>query len=273
MTEIKNMNHIFNFDFNNSQTEIKRDKIIKKCTHYKNNVQVFARCCNKYYDCHLCHNEQNDHKMSRKKICKVICVNCNCENPPINNCIDCNITFGKKNCNICNIWCDNVESMYHCNECGICRKGNKNDFYHCKKCDMCFSIANKDSHNCERYNMDDECTICLNKLYSGNDSTMLLDCKHLIHSKCLNELIDKTDKSKCIPCCTLCKKSVVDIKKYEKKFDKYILENPLPTFYNNWKTEILCNDCCEKSTTKFHTHFHKCMKCKSYNTSKINIIK
>ena len=260
------MNYIFNF-------ETKLNKIVKQCTHYKNNVQVFAKCCNKYYDCHLCHNEQNDHKMSRKKISKVICINCNCENPPINNCIDCNIIFGKKHCDICNIWCSKVESIYHCYECGVCRKGNREDFFHCKTCDLCFSVENKDKHDCNKYNMDDNCPICLESLYYNNDSTMILDCDHKMHSKCLDQLINKTNRNKSIPCCTLCKKSVVEIKIYEKKFDKFILENPVPEFYKNWKTEILCNDCSEKSTIKFHTDFHKCMKCKSYNTSKINIIK
>ena len=103
MTEIKNMSNIFNFH-NNIQTQIpKTSTNVKKCTHYKNNIQVFAKCCNKYYDCHLCHNESNDHKMIRRKIFKVKCMNCNCENPPINNCIDCNIKFAKNNFILINI--------------------------------------------------------------------------------------------------------------------------------------------------------------------------
>jgi RING finger/CHY zinc finger protein 1 len=272
MNEIKNINNIFNFN-NEINTGIYNKKIIKTCDHFKNNIQVFAECCNKYYDCHLCHNEKNNHKMVRKKIYKVKCINCNCENPPINNCIDCNITFGKKNCNICNIWCNRIDDMFHCEDCGLCRQGNKKDFYHCKTCDICFSVINKDTHKCERYNINDNCPICLNNLYNNNDSTMLLDCNHLIHSKCLKDLIKNTDKNKCIPRCTICKKSVVYTEKYEKKFDNYILENPLPKHYDNWKTEILCNDCCEKTTVKFHTTFHKCTKCKSYNTTKIDVIK
>lgn len=268
MTEIKNANSIFNF-----KTEIKNNVITKNCEHYKNNVQVFAICCNQYYDCHLCHNEQNDHKMQRKKIYKVKCINCKCENPPINNCIDCNIQFGKNNCNICNIWCDNYESIYHCDGCGHCRKGKREDFFHCNTCDMCFSMSNKKRHICKNYDLDDNCPICLNSLYNCKDDTVLLDCTHLIHSKCLNELIEKTDKNKCIPSCTMCKKSVVETDKYERRFDKYILDNPVHTYYDNWKTEILCNDCSGKTTTKYHTNFHKCIKCKSYNTIKLNVIK
>ena len=63
------------------------------------------------------------------------------------------------------------------------------------------------------------------------------------------------------------------IKESEKKFDKYILENPTLSFYNNWKTEILCNDCCIKSIVKYNSKFHKCIECKSYNTSVLNVIK
>jgi RING finger/CHY zinc finger protein 1 len=40
----------------------------------------------------------------------------------------------------------------------------------------------------------------------------------------------------------------------------------MPPEYENVKSLILCNDCEEKSTTKFHFVYHKCQKCQSYNT-------
>jgi RING finger/CHY zinc finger protein 1 len=254
------MNNIFKF--NN-----------KKCTHYKNNIQVFATCCNKYYDCHLCHNENNDHDMLRREIYKVKCMNCNCENPPINNCIDCNKQFAQNYCNICNIWHNEMSNVFHCYYCGVCRKGNKKDFFHCHSCDLCLSINCKNNHQCKEYNFKDDCPICLEKFYSSTNNIILLNCTHLLHSNCYDQLIDNSNKNNTIPNCVICKKSIVSIKEYEKKFDKYILENPTSSFYNNWKTEILCNDCCTKNIVKYNNKFHKCIECTSYNTSVLNVIK
>jgi threonine dehydrogenase-like Zn-dependent dehydrogenase len=55
----------------------------KKCLHYSNNVLVFAKCCDKYYDCHLCHNEKNDHKLVRKEIEILGSRNCTNEFPEV----------------------------------------------------------------------------------------------------------------------------------------------------------------------------------------------
>ena len=68
-------------------------------------------------------------------------------------------------------------------------------------------------------------------------------CLHTIHDNCLKELIKSTDKTKKIPCCTLCKMSVVNFNKYELLFDNYCRESSMSYYYSNWKNNILCNDC------------------------------
>jgi hypothetical protein len=88
-------------------------------------------------------------------------------------------------------------------------------------------------------------------------------------------IILNTNKDRKIPCCPLCKKSIVDNIKYEKKFDKKIKENPIDDYYKKWNTDISCNDCLKTSNIKYHDIYHKFNYCKSYNTNiiKINKIK
>ena len=248
-----------------------KEKIIKKCTHYENNIQVYAKCCNKYYDCHLCHNEENNHKFNRYSLNKIKCTDCSTENNLGNTCIECKVTFAKNHCNVCNIWCSKLNNMYHCNDCGICRMGKKEDFFHCNKCNMCLSVNCKDSHNCGNISMDEDCPICLDKIFNSGKDIILLKCSHLIHDLCLKAHIKSCDQNDKIAGCTLCKKSVVKFSSYESKFDKYIQNYPMPDHYKNWTTDILCNDCCVKSNVKYHSKHHKCIGCKSYNTSIVNV--
>jgi hypothetical protein len=264
MTENKNINNIFNFP--KEQT-----KIEKKCTHYNNNLLVYADCCKKYYDCHLCHNEEEGHVMDRSYINKIKCSNCNIETSPSKNCKNCNIDFGKYHCSLCKIWCNNNKDFYHCYKCGNCKIGNINNYYHCDTCNLCFLKLTRHKHVCLKFNKDENCSICLNKIFINNQNPIIIlnKCKHLIHKNCLQELkkscVDK------IPGCMLCKKSVVNYKLYETKYDNFIRDNQLPEYYDKWTTDILCNDCTKKCNVKYHFKYHKCTLCKSYNTSVLNI--
>ena len=245
--------------------------LIKKCTHYENNILVFADCCNKYYDCHVCHNAENNHNLIRKKIKKIKCINCSTENNLTNECINCKIKFGNTYCSICNVWCNKVKESYHCYGCNSCIVGKKEDNIHCDKCNICILKKGGKNHNCDDIKKDEVCFICLNNLFTGLDSTFKLKCKHLIHKKCLDQLMSNTDTEKKIPSCSLCKKSILNHKNYEEKFDNKLLKNPMSPYYYNWKSNIYCNDCSIKSTCKYHNQFHKCVDCKSYNTTVLNI--
>lgn len=260
MQEIKNITNIFNLN--------------KKCTHYESNLKVYAKCCNEYFDCHLCHNDIKDHKMNRKTINKVLCIKCNTENKLTNECSNCNIQFGKNFCNICNIWCSKKKDRFHCNSCGICRIGKREDYFHCDKCKLCLSISCKNNHDCGKINTNNDCPICLDPIFNrSTDKIMLLDCNHIIHENCLKNYVNSVNKNKKIPCCVLCKKSVVKFLDYEKKFDEELNKYPMPEFYKSWKSNISCNDCRVNSQTKYHNTYHKCNNCKSYNTTLVDILK
>jgi hypothetical protein len=122
-------------------------------------------------------------------------------------------------------------------------------------------------------NKFENCPICLDKIFNNFDDIKLLNCSHMIHKKCFNELCKNADLHNKIPQCTICKKSAKNYMNYNEKFDKYILYNPVDNFSSKWKSEILCNDCCNTSEVKYHTKYLKCLSCNSYNTSQNKIIK
>ena len=245
------------------------NKIIKKCLHYKNNIQIYAYCCNQYYDCHMCHNENTNHNIATYKLNKIKCINCNSENNLSNECYNCKITFSEKFCNICNIWTN--EKKYHCVYCNICVYGYKDKLYHCHKCNRCMHINYKLSHKCKEQK-EEICPICLDSIVIDSYKSYKLLCGHYLHKTCYFELIKNTNSNK-VPSCTLCKKSIISISYYENKFDHKMIENPVDDYYKNWKTNIICNDCLTKSKVVYHNYFHKCDNCKSYNTNIINIEK
>ena len=44
---------------------------------------------------------------------------------------------------------------------------------------------------------------------------------------------------------------------------------PMPEEYRDYKVDILCKDCHEESTVKFHVVGLKCLNCGSYNTCRV----
>jgi RING finger/CHY zinc finger protein 1 len=269
MSNIKNNNSIFNI----KETGIMNGTIPQKCHHYDNNLEIYAECCGKFFSCNKCHNEICSNKMYNVDIKKIRCRNCKTIGFPGKECSTCKIPFAKNICLKCNIWCNKIGDMYHCEKCNCCRKGNECDYFHCNKCDLCLSNNCMDNHVCFKYDRKTDCPICLEKIFKSGDDIILLKCNHLLHKNCFNELIKSADERKVIPQCTLCKKSAVNVKQYENRYDNHVNKYPMPEYYKNWKSEILCNDCCCKSTVCYHKDYQKCYECKSYNTSTLNIIK
>jgi len=251
--------------------------IAKSCKHYKNNLKIYTQCCDKYYDCPKCHNKNESHVLDIKNINIVKCLSCNTDNNLLNNsnnCINCNMNFGNYKCLECKIWCNKNKSAYHCYKCKSCKIGDINNSYHCDKCNLCLSVSTKYIHKCINLNIEinNICPICLDDINNCKDIILLLKCHHSIHKKCYDELIKHTSSSK-IPSCTLCKKSIINPLKYENKFDFMIKKDPMSNYYKNWKSNILCNDCNIKDDVKYHSHYHKCISCSSYNTSVLDVKK
>jgi len=171
------------------------------CLHYSRHCEILAPCCNKYYSCRFCHNNDNTHILNRFNIEKIKCLKCNNIQNKSQYCNNCNTCFGNYFCNICNIF-DNFgleKNIYHCNKCGICRIGIKEYFYHCDICGGCLPLKLKDNHKCIFNSMKQECAICLNDIFNCRNSSLILKCGHMFHSKCIN-LCLLYKKSKCPLC-------------------------------------------------------------------------
>lgn len=107
------------------------------CRHYKRNVKLQCVTCDKWYTCRLCHDEAEDHILNRKATKNMLCMICGCAQRAGEFCVGCGERTAWYYCGVCKLWDnDPNKSIYHCNDCGICRKGRGlgKDFFHCKVC-------------------------------------------------------------------------------------------------------------------------------------------
>lgn len=105
------------------------------CKHYKRNVKLQCSACSRWYTCRFCHDDAEDHSLKRRETKNMLCMLCGCAQPAGEECGECGEQMARYFCNVCKLWDDACEkSIYHCNDCGICRVGQGlgKDFYHCK---------------------------------------------------------------------------------------------------------------------------------------------
>lgn len=105
------------------------------CEHYKRNVKLQCSTCNKWYTCRLCHDAAEDHTLPRRETKNMLCMICGTAQRAAEICTNCTGRAANYYCDICHLWEDDPNrSIYHCNDCGICRVGVGlgKDFFHCK---------------------------------------------------------------------------------------------------------------------------------------------
>ena len=105
------------------------------CSHYKRNIKLQCSACDRWYTCRFCHDEIEDHSLNRRETKNMLCMLCGCAQPAAEVCIECEEPGARYFCNVCKLWDnDSGKSIYHCDDCGICRigQGLGKDFYHCK---------------------------------------------------------------------------------------------------------------------------------------------
>ncbi len=114
------------------------------CEHYRRNVKMQCFTCQRWYTCRLCHDDAEDHILPRKQTENMLCMFCGHAQKPGDICVKCGESAARYYCNICKLWNDDPgKSIYHCNDCGICRVGEGlgKDFIHCKVRRLCTSNA------------------------------------------------------------------------------------------------------------------------------------
>ena len=105
------------------------------CSHYKRNIKLQCSACDRWYTCRFCHDEVEDHLLNRRETKNMLCMLCGCAQSASEACIKCEERAAWYYCSVCKLWDDDPKkSIYHCNDCGICRVGQGlgKDFYHCK---------------------------------------------------------------------------------------------------------------------------------------------
>ena len=122
-------------DQEGSSMEFEQEANALGCEHYKRNIKLQCSACNRWYTCRFCHDAVEDHMLNRRETKHMLCMLCGCAQPASGECALCSERGAWYYCDVCKLWDDDPEkSIYHCNDCGICRvgKGLGKDFFHCK---------------------------------------------------------------------------------------------------------------------------------------------
>ncbi|XP_028409408.1 uncharacterized protein LOC114532011 [Dendronephthya gigantea] len=171
------------------------------CDHYKRQCHVKFDCCDKYWPCHLCHNNQS--KCKRKKLMTrglmiVKCVYCDKVQLFSQFCCHCNAKFADYFCGLCQNLTGKDDHPYHCEKCGTCRiHGDR--YFHCDVCGVCLEVQLRGNHKCREGSADDECCVCLEDISAEYQK---LPCSHTVHKECLDEVIKRE-----IIRCPICRKN------------------------------------------------------------------
>lgn len=246
-----------------------------QCPHYKRNCKVLAPCCDKWYDCNHCHDAINreaspdskckSENMKRTEVITIRCNSCQKEQEPSSTCKECEKEFSSYYCPKCKLW-DASDNVFHCDDCGMCRRGKSEEQWHCFKCGICLNNSVKEKHKCMGV-QDESCPICLETLFTSIKGYIQLSrCHHWIHVDCLHDYCEQSQTN----LCPLCMTSLSKMKKSEIEYiDKMVEEtkDKLPGELKLMKSNIICSDCLEKSQdVSFHFYGLKCTHCGSYNT-------
>ncbi|ETV94598.1 hypothetical protein H310_11860 [Aphanomyces invadans] len=249
------------------------EKGIKGCSHYQRKCKLFGKCCNKFYTCRFCHDEQEKHSFDRYATEKISCMECHTIQPVGHKCINdtCGVEFARYFCGECKFYDDDdTKDIYHCDKCRICRigKGLGVDYFHCDKCNACMSITLK-KHKCVERSLESDCPICHVYMFTSTTPVMFLPCGHCMHVACYE------DYTQTNYICPLCSKSLGDMRAYFARIDDLLAHEQMPAEYQDYRSQIYCSDCERKSETKFHFVYHKCQHddCKSYNTKVVKHFK
>ncbi len=186
-------------------------------------------------------------------------------NTTSNKCITCKIQFGEYHCNICNLWMDNKDQPFHCNECKICRVGGKDRFTHCSNCEMCIDNNVFHTHRCHDGKYTSNCPVCYEDLFTSRSESHELPCGHVLHWQCFCDLSDSDVR------CPICKKTILDEDErtslWERVREEINHQQDIPLELMR-VVDVFCNDCEQLgSNQRWHPLGVSCLHCGGFNTS------
>ena len=244
------------------------------CTHYKRKAQLLAPCCNTFFPCRFCHDEaQTDpkkaHTLDRHSVITIKCMLCDAEQEKAQTCSSCKDTLGAYWCSICVLLDDEDKGQFHCDRCGICRIGGKENYSHCDRCGICMKTDAVETHACVANASRVNCSICLEDLHTSRIPISFLPCGHSLHRPCMQSFLESGESQ-----CPLCKRSTLGPEQQQFMIiqtDIEIMMTPMPEEYRDKRAQIRCYECRSESEAPFHIFGLKCQseECGSYNTVKI----
>ncbi|GBG24918.1 Zinc finger protein BRUTUS [Hondaea fermentalgiana] len=232
------------------------------CEHYQRKCMISAPCCNEFFACRFCHNEEMDHEIDRYAVDRVRCMMCSKEQPVAKACVDCGLEFARYYCEPCKFYDDKEgKAIYHCPKCNICRigEGLGIDYFHCDKCNACMSITLRE-HKCVERSLESDCPVCHEYMFTSTTPVMFLNCGHCMHVVCYESYTASNYT------CPLCSKSLGDMSAYFRRIDQLLKDEKMPAEYAGLRSRIFCSDCETRSIAPYHFVYHKCNDCGSYNT-------
>ena len=235
------------------------------CVHYRRRCWLFASCCDKFYVCRVCHDEEQGHELERHKVETIKCMSCLKSQSVSPKCQHCGIQFSEYFCAECRMFAGfDKGPIFHCEKCGICRKGDKTQVVHCDKCRSCVQRATLNIHKCRPYALYNNCPICRMDMFHSREPVVHLPCAHAMHSACFVQSM-KYDYR-----CPMCFKSIAWPKEYFATIKRYV-EMYVPEPQNEGRQErIYCNECEKKSTVRYHPMYKECPECHGFNTVQVN---
>eukprot|EP00178_Gracilaria_changii_P008532 TRINITY_DN2585_c0_g1_i1.p1 TRINITY_DN2585_c0_g1~~TRINITY_DN2585_c0_g1_i1.p1 ORF type:complete len:1137 (-),score=162.19 TRINITY_DN2585_c0_g1_i1:4777-8187(-) len=240
------------------------------CKHYRRNCKLRSACCQKLYNCRLCHDaEEQTHVMDRAATKEILCMECSTLQPVSASCVnkECGKRFARYFCEICVFYDDRENThVYHCHSCNVCRvgKGLGIDYFHCMKCNQCMHVKYREKgHNCVQKSMESDCPVCSQYLFTSTSPIKYLRCGHLMHATCYDRYRSHST------CCPICSVSLEEMTSVYQKLDQQLAAtglNVMPDHYRSARCDLYCKDCFTKSNTPYHFLYNKCPNCQSYNT-------
>ncbi|KAI9505695.1 zinc-ribbon-domain-containing protein [Coemansia spiralis] len=238
------------------------------CPHYQLKAKVLAPCCKAWVSCRFCHDEKSNHNMDRHAVEQMKCMLCMETQPISQKCRACAQVLGNYYCAKCKLLDDDrCKQIFHCDQCGICLSGCKGSYYHCDTCNACVATSARYKHGCKEKRLHCDCPICGEQFFDSPHNIVQAECLHLMHEPCLEKHIQYSYK------CPVCFSSLCDTKPIFSAIDNYMNISCMPIEYKNMQARVFCNDCHQRSVTKFHFIYHKCLQCDSYNTSLLSTIR
>ena len=244
------------------------------CPHYRRRCMLVAPCCDRAFPCRFCHDESDDAQtcgetLDRKAVAELVCTDCGLRQAVAETCAGCNVRFGAYACLECRFFDDDLEKnlYFHCDECGICRRGGRENWVHCDTCGTCLTA---DHAPCVERKLDVNCPVCFDRLFDSTQPVCVLHCGHPIHRECMAEML--RNPSGPVPRCPMCCRTLLppgpDRDDLWARLRLALIETPMPPEATR-PVVARCNDCGAKFDASFHAfELYECTGCGGFNVQR-----